>query len=317
MGTGALFYVSLRVEATRLNKRAGLLAILVALILALGKFIIGLMSGSAAVLASALDSAFDLAVSSVNFVAIAASARPPDHEHRYGHGKAEALAGFTQALVIMAGAGFLIYRAVERFQQPAALNLLNETLYVMSLSFVLTGLLVWYQHRVSRKTGSIAVSADLLHYASDLFSNVLVIGGLLVYRYTNLLAADLISAIIVAIIIIYSSIKILHKSVNILIDRDQSDRYRSALKEIIDSNKQIIGYHDLRSRTSGHTDFVEIHLEMPKDLVLEQAHQLAEKVIHDLRDRFENLDIVIHCDPVETVSAHRHRLLDEEAPKFY
>jgi ferrous-iron efflux pump FieF len=306
-------------HTNKLNVRAAAFSVAVSSILFILKIIIGMMSNSMSIIASALDSAFDFITSSVNFFAIRHAQKPADHQHRFGHGKAEALAGFLQSIIIFAGGIFLIYESSRRFFTPSEIKNVDWAIVVMAISIVLTLALVTYQKWVQKKSKSMAVAADRLHYVSDLLSNLAVIISLLLGKFFSLHQFDVISALGIAIFIIKGSFEILKQSFDILMDRDISDKYRDDIKEILDTlSPSIIGYHDLRSRSAGDMDFLELHLELPSDLKVIDSHDIIEDIMFKLQKKHPNVEIIIHTDPAEIdENSGKIKLFDREKPRFY
>ena len=301
------------------SQKAGFLSILTAALLFSAKLIVGIISGSAAILASALDSALDFISSLINLFAIIAAQKPADLKHRFGYGKAEALAGFLQSNFIFFSGFYLIYISIKKIQENKALEFVDEGLLVMGISLFLTICLVIYQTIVLRKTNSIVLKADRLHYLTDILTNIAVILSLGLQKIFSINYIDAIAGLFLAVYVIFSSFEIFKGSFNILMDRDISENYRDVLLKLIKKyNPDIAGYHDLRSRTSGGVDYIELHLEMPKDMSLEKSHHLIEDFMGELKEMYPNLEIIIHADPAEVAQDGSVKyILDKEEPRFY
>lgn len=306
-------------ESAKLKKKAGYLALATALLLAISKLIVGLASGSISVLASALDSFLDTISSAINLLAITTAIRPADQKHRFGYGKAEALAGFVQSIIITVSALGIIYASIRKFFESSDEKPEDVTaIAVMIFSMVMTLLLVQYQKHVIRKTESLAVSADHLHYLSDILGNGVVIISLLLVRFTGFVLFDVIGGIAIALYILKSSWGILTTSVNILMDRDISEKYRDIIQEILPRySPGVVGYHDLRTRSSGQIDHIEFHLEMLPDISLAKSHEMVENIAHNIRQVHQNTEIIVHSDPVYINKKGEKILLDRESPRFY
>lgn len=276
---------------------AGLASVCTAATLLLFKAVWWQRSGSVSLLASAVDSALDLLSSGVILAALIASARPADNEHRYGHGKAEALAGFLQSLLIFGSAGFVIFRAIRGRLLPQPLANLEGGMIVMGGSLVLTAALVTFQGYVARRTESIAVKADRLHYVSDLAANGIVIVALLVERRFQIGWADFGGGVLTAAYIMKISYQVFRESFDILMDRDVSHLYRATIQAFIDKKGGVLGYHDLRSRSAGDRHFLEIHLELDRSISFEESHGLVEELIAGLERSHPNLEVSVHSDP--------------------
>ncbi len=298
--------------------RAGIAALVVAAILFVSKAVSVYFSGSVSVKASALDSLLDFFSSAINLLAITAASRPPDHDHRYGHGKAEALAGLFQGILISVSAGYLIYESLHSLFNPITIEYDHIAIAVMVLSLVLTAGLVVYQQYVIRRTNSLAVTADRLHYFSDLLGNTVVIISLLLSRFTGFVLFDSVGALLVSAYILKSSFEIFIQSFDILMDKDISDQFRPLIHNTLKAYEgDVFGYHDLRSRTTGFANYVEFHLELRRDMTLEESHEIVEKFVRDLTKQKENLEVIIHSDPVEILPTGQKILLDQQSPRFF
>ena len=303
----------------KLNIKASISSIVVAFILFALKIIVGLFSQSVAIIASALDSAFDLLSSVANFFAIKHAQKPADQMHRYGHGKAEALAGFIQSIIIFLSGLFLIINSIQRVLFPKEIQFIESSIIVMIISIILTFLLTEYQKYVQKKSKSLVIAADRLHYLTDILSNLIVLASLLLNKYLNYVFFDPIAAILIALYIIFGITKIFKQSFDILMDRDISSKYREDLIKVISKlSPEVIGYHDLRSRSGGDIDFIEFHLEIPKNMTVNDSHILVEKTMYELLKIHRNLEIIIHTDPAEIDSKNgKVKLYDREQPRFY
>ncbi|MDH5718043.1 MAG: cation diffusion facilitator family transporter [Spirochaetia bacterium] len=306
-------------EINKLNKKAGIASIITAIFLFTTKLFIAIAAGSASILGSALDSGLDFISSLINLFAILTAQKPADLKHRFGYGKAEALAGFIQSIIIFLSGLYLVYYSILKIKYENPVNNIEEGLFVMILSLIMTILLVYYQTKTLKKTQSIVLSADRLHYLTDVLTNLLVIISLMVQKWFTIYWIDSAAGLFLAFYVMKSSSDIFKSSFFILMDRDISQKYRKILIELIETYKpKIVGYHDLRSRTSGGVDFLEFHLEMPKDISLEESHHLVENFMITLKKRFPMLEMIIHADPAEIAKDGTvERLLDKEKPRFY
>lgn len=283
--------------ADRLKRLAAIASLAVASLLIAAKAAAYFATGSVSLLSTLVDSLLDLAASFINFLAIRHAAQPADREHRFGHGKAEPLAGLGQAAFITGSAVFLLVQGGARLFTPEPVR--NESLgvAVMILSIVLTLALVLFQRQVIRKTGSLAVGADALHYKSDLLVNLGVIGALVLSTSFGLAAADPLFAIGVAVYILYSSSQIFLSSYNLLMDRELPEEDRKRIKEIAEAHPAVISLHDLRTRSSGTQAFIQFHLEMDGNMSLIDAHVIAEQVMREVAAAFPGAEVLIHEDP--------------------
>jgi ferrous-iron efflux pump FieF len=269
----------------------------VATLLIVAKAAAWLTTGSISLLSTLIDSALDLAASLVNLIAIRQAIQPPDKEHRFGHGKAEPLAGLAQAGFVCGSAGFLLVHAGERLIRPAPINNTEVGYAVMALSIALTIGLVLYQRFVVRRTGSLAIGADSLHYSADLLTNISVIVALVLSTQFGWMWADPLTAIAISVFILCSAWKILKQSLNLLMDRELPDEDRERIRRIARSHPEVIDIHDLRTRSSGTHLFIQFHLELDGNMTLLDAHTIADQVMSQLERAFPDAEVLIHEDP--------------------
>ncbi|WP_010571285.1 cation diffusion facilitator family transporter [Leptospira broomii] len=306
-------------SSNRIKIFAGLLSLFTAGFLGAMKFWVGYAQDSLAVLASALDSGLDFLTSSVNLYALYQAAKPADSDHRYGYGKAEAIAGLFQSLLVAASGGWILFHAGEHFLNSNSKSEIPEisSFYVMFVSLALTGALILFQRSVVRKTGSLLVAADSLHYVSDLLGNLLVLFSVAVAMNTGWGWVDPLAGALVSLYLLKGAWSIFRNSTDILMDRDLSHEYRDSILRVVESRApQVLGYHDLRTRSAGERRFLEFHLEMPKNLTLEDSHKILDSILDELKEEFPYTEVLIHPDPVEVNQSGR-TLLDKEAPRFY
>ncbi len=281
----------------RLLLMAGLASVLTALILIAAKAIAWLMTGSVSLLASLVDSVMDSIASLINFFAIRYSLVPPDEEHRFGHGKAEALAGLGQAVFIAGSSVFLIHQSVSKLMDPQPISENGTGVAVMVFSIVLTFGLLLIQKYVVRETGSPAIEADSLHYLSDLAVNAGIIVVLVVSQF-GYLWLDGAVGLVIAIFILFSAWHIAYESAQLLLDREIPGEVREVITAIVADHPQALGFHDLRTRQSGRTQFIQLHVDMDQNLTLLQAHDLATRIETRIQEAFPMADVIIHQDPV-------------------
>ena len=272
-----------------------------------------LMTGSVSILASLMDSLMDTAASALNLIAVRYSLVPADEEHRFGHGKAEPLAGLAQAAFISGSAVFLILHAIERLRFPRVLEDVGIGVAVMVVSIVLTALLLLIQRRAIRQTRSTAIRADALHYATDLLTNLSVIVALLLSNY-GWVWADSAMAIGVAAYIFYSAGRIGYEAVQHLMDRELGAEVQEQILAIARRETDVRGVHDLRTRQSGQIQFVQLHLELDGDLALERAHAIADRIEHEIAALLPDAEVIIHQDPSD-VTEHVDRELWPPPPQ--
>lgn len=287
-------------EATEKNatllKRVTLASTLTALVLIALKLVTWLWTGSVSMLASLVDSAMDAIASLINLLAVRYALVPADDEHRFGHGKAESLAGLAQAAFISGSALFLLLHAVDRILHPAPVQRTTLGIAVIVFSLALTLALLTYQRYVIRHTGSVAIRADALHYATDVLSNLGVIAALLLAQF-GLPIFDPILAIAIAGYILIGAWRIGRDSLDHLMDRELDDAVRERIKRLALEHTEVRGIHELRTRRAGQTAFIQLHLEMEPQLTLAEAHAIADMVEAQIRAAVPASDVIIHQDP--------------------
>ena len=284
-------------HAKRLMRRATTAAVCVALLLIAVKLAAWLVTDSVSLLSSLADSAMDALASLVNLLAVRHALQPADSEHRFGHGKAEPLAGLGQAALISASGIYLIVEAVERLITPRAIEQGAFGLGVMAFSIAVTSALVAYQRSVVRRTDSLAIRADSVHYATDILVNAGVIVSLLLVMFLEWNAADPIVALIIAGFIIYSAFRIARESLNHLMDRELPDADRDRIKQIALGHPAVIDCHDLKTRAAGVNNFIQFHISMDGGLTLDDAHVISDAVELEILAAFPNAEVIIHADP--------------------
>ncbi|MDX8381993.1 MAG: cation diffusion facilitator family transporter [Ghiorsea sp.] len=283
-------------EQARLMRLATYASATVALILIVAKLVAWMWSDSITLLATLIDSCLDAAASLITLFAVHHALQPADREHRFGHGKAEALAGLGQSMFIAGSAVFLLLEAINRLVHPKALDVIDVGVAVMLLSIVLTLLLIVFQNHVVKQTGSTAIKADSVHYKTDLLVNVGVIIAL-VLTSQGWIGFDPLFAIGIAVYILYSAWEIASTSIHELMDSELSDEERADIKSIVLKHKDVKGLHDLRTRKSGTTYFIQFHLELDPQLNLYQAHEISDEVEAQLYVKWTDSEIIIHEDP--------------------
>jgi ferrous-iron efflux pump FieF len=281
----------------RLMKAATYASVSVAAVLIVAKFAAWVMTGSVSMLSTLIDSLLDAAASLLNLVAVHHALSPADKEHRFGHGKAEALSGLAQAAFISGSAGFLLIEAVERLMNPNAIENAEIGYGVMALAIVMTVFLVAFQRHVVAKTGSVAIAADSVHYRMDILVNISVIVSLLLSSRFNLGWADPVFALAIAGYILRGAWQIGIKAYHMLMDRELEDVERQAIKKIALDHPDVLGVHDLRTRSSGTRQFIQLHLEMDGSITLQEAHIISDAVEAKIMEAFPQSEVLIHEDP--------------------
>ncbi|WP_339493902.1 cation diffusion facilitator family transporter [Pseudomonas sp. RA_105y_Pfl2_P56] len=291
-------------EHARLLRLATRASVAVACTLIIAKAIAWWLSGSVSMLAGLTDSALDGIASLINLLAVHYALRPADDDHRYGHGKAESLAGMAQALFIGGSAVLIAFQAYERIKQPEPLGAPWISIGVIIFSLVLTVALLMLQHRVIKQTGSNAVRADSLHYRSDLLLNgsillALVLAGL---GFSQL---DAWFGLGIAAYILWSAIQIGRESFSVLMDEELPTDVSQHMLDLACSVPGVLGAHDLRTRISGHHWFVQLHLELPGELTLSVAHSISDQAADAIHKAYPRAEVLVHADPQEVVKTER------------
>lgn len=265
------------------------------------------LTDSVSLLSSLIDSLLDATASLIMLLAVRAATTPADEEHRFGHGKAEALAALAQAALISGSAIFLVAEASHRLAVPQPIEHGDIGIAVMVFSIVLTFALTRFQAYVVRQTDSLAIEADSIHYLSDLLMNSAVILALVLVAYFGWQLADPIFALAIAAFIIYSAGRIGWRAYNMLMDRELPQEDQERIREIVFAHGDVRGLHDLRTRRAGPQVFIQLHLEMDGSMSLYRAHAVADAVEADLQTAYPGAEVIIHQDP---------SLLEEERPGF-
>lgn len=283
-------------DQQQLIKLAATASVVTAVILIVVKMIASIMTDSVSLMASLIDSLMDSAASLINFFAIRYALTPADDEHRFGHGKAEALAGIGQAAFIALSALFLMVHAVDRIVHPQAIKATTVGVVVMVFSLIATIALVWLQRYTVKRTGSTAIAADALHYLGDILVAVSIIAALLLSAagWQNL---DAYLGIVIAVYIIWSAWQIAHTASQQLLDREIDDDKRADIEALINRCDGVLNVHDLRTRQSGQQWFIQVHVEVDRDLPLWRAHEIAEAIENTIMARYPFADVIVHQDP--------------------
>ncbi|HZQ39513.1 MAG TPA: cation diffusion facilitator family transporter [Rhizomicrobium sp.] len=284
-------------EQGRHMRRAARASVSVSLILVAIKTFAYFASHSVAMLASLADSALDLFTAGLNLFAIHEALAPADKEHRFGHGKAEPLAGLAQGAFITASAMFLVIQAVQRLINPQPIDHGLEALSVMLISIVMAIGLILYERSVIKRTGSLAVSTDQTHYIGDLVTNIGVVIAILLATVLGWQAADPIIALFVAAVLVGSAWLVFRKCLDQLMDHELPDSDRERIIAIVRAHPQVKNLHDLKTRAAGLYTFIQVHIELDPDMPLAEAHTVSDEVEHELCAAFDKAEVIIHQDP--------------------
>jgi ferrous-iron efflux pump FieF len=291
-------------QTAALTRRVTLLSVATALVLVSLKFAAWVASDSVAMLASMADSGLDLVASLVTFFAVRYAAAPPDDEHRFGHGKAEAFASFVQAGLVFASAALIAREAVVDLLNPHALRESGLAVGVMVISTVLTAGLIAAQSYVLRRTRSVAVSGDRAHYASDLASNVIALGGIAVSAWLGLNQLDALAALVIAALLLWGAVGVFREAASQLMDRELPDADRASIVALMTEDPRLTDVHQLRTRASGPYIHMQMHVDLDPDLSLQTAHEVIVAAEKRLLTRFPSADIIIHADPRGRAEPH-------------
>jgi len=284
-------------RAAAWRRRATYASLTVAFILIGAKLATYLVTDSVAILSSLIDSSVDAMASLVILVGVARAQQPPDAAHRFGHGKAEPLAALTQAAFVTGSAVFLGYEAISRLIEPAPVEQTGVGIGVMLLAIVLTLGLVLFQSWVIRRTGSIAIDADSLHYRGDLLMNSAVIAALLLAGWSPWPYWDPLFAMAIAAFLVWSAGRIANTALGVLMDRELPETERNRVCAVVMSHPGVRGMHDLRTRSTGVGQHVEFHLELDPELTLLAAHDITDDLELRLRRAFPEAEFTIHQEP--------------------
>ena len=290
-------YVHPVIQGGSLMRAAAIASVSVATVLIIVKFAAWIFTDSVSLLSTLIDSFLDAAASLVNLLAVHHALQPADREHRFGHGKAEPLASLAQSAFIGGSAVFLLIQAGERVVHPRAVANTDIGYAVMVFSIVLTIALVAFQRYVVKKSGSVAIDADSLHYKTDVLINLGVMVSLFLSSSLGWQYADPLIAILIALYIVKGAWGIGNTALAILMDRELEDGDRQRIRDIVMAHEEVKGLHDLRTRSSGVHVFIQFHLELDGDMKLKQAHDISEDVERELMEAFPNAEVIIHEDP--------------------
>jgi ferrous-iron efflux pump FieF len=286
-------------ETPRLMRWASIASMSVATVLIVAKTVAWLMTDSVGMLSSLIDSALDLVSSLITFIAIRMALTPADADHRFGHGKAEALAGVAQAGFITASAGGLLLTVVDRFLHPRAVQEEFVGVLVSALAIVVTLALMAFQSYVVRRTASLAITADRAHYTTDFVTNIAVGVGIWLSSRLDQPLIDLVVAVGVAAYLGVGAWSIGRHSIDVLMDRELPTEDRKRILDIVRRHPGVRSVHDLRTRSSGLHQFIQLHLVLHPTMSLGRAHVISDSVEAAIRDAFPQAEVMVHIDPYD------------------
>ena len=284
-------------ERARLTARAAIASSAMAIVLIAMKSYAALQTSSMAMLGSLADSTLDLVASIVVLLGVRIAAAPAAHDHRFGHGKAEALAALVQVIIITISAIFIGFRAVQRLLQGAETAQAELGIGVSIVAMLLTVALITYQRYVVRRTGSVAIGTDRLHYASDLLLNGSVIAALALDQFAGLKGSDAIFGVLIALWLLWGAWSNSSHALDQLMDREWPAERREQFLAAAKEYPELAGLHDLRTRSSGTHYFAQFHVWVPAGWTVKEAHDRLDRVEEQLQERFPDTEILIHVDP--------------------
>jgi ferrous-iron efflux pump FieF len=284
-------------ERSKLTARAAIASIAMAVTLIVLKSWAAYETNSTAMLGSLADSGLDLIASLVVLLGVRIAAQPADYDHRFGHGKAEALASLVQVILITISAIFIAVRAVQRLLAGAQTADAELGIGVSLLAMILTVALISYQRHVVRRTGSLAIGTDRLHYSSDLLLNGSVILALALDQFAALPGADAVFGLLIALWLLWGAWRASSHAFDQLMDREWPDDLRERFLAAAKEYPELAGLHDLRTRSSGTHYFAQFHVWVPAQWTVQEAHDRLDAVEEALQERFPGTEILIHVDP--------------------
>lgn len=291
-------------ESAALTRRVTLMSVTTAALLVGIKAAAWLVSGSVALLASMADSALDLLASTITFFAVRYAAEPPDAEHRFGHGKAEAFSSLVQAGLVFASAALIGQEAIRHLTAPHPLAQEGWAVAVMAVSTALTGLLIYAQTQVLRRTASVAVSGDRAHYATDLASNLIALVGIAASAWLGLNNVDALAALAVTGLLLWGAVSVFREAANQLMDHELPEEARARIVALMTEDPRLTDVHQLRTRSSGPYVHMQMHVDLDPDLTLEDAHVVIVAAEKRLLEQFPHADVIIHADPRGRAEPH-------------
>lgn len=295
-----------------LTTRAALASVIVALSLLALKGWAVRATGSVAMLGSLADTALDVLAALITLFAVRVAAMPADHDHRFGHGKAEAIAAFVQVGIIAVSAVGIGWRAAMRLMTGEQTANAEQGIIVSLIAIAATFALIAYQRSVIRRTGSVAIGADRLHYQSDLLLNLAVIGALALDQYLRLAGADAVFGIAIALWLLFGAWRASSHALDQLMDKEWPQERRLRLVEVAARHPEGRGIHDLRTRTSGANDFAQFHLWLDPEMSVARAHDVVEEIENALAAEFPGVEVLIHLDPEGKVDQPDNPLVEAD-----
>jgi len=304
-------------ETAALTRRVTSLSVATAAVLTALKAVVWLASDSVSVLASLADSGLDLLAALGTFFAVRYAVAPPDAEHRFGHGKAEAFASLVQAGLVFASAALIGQEAIRHLIQPRPLGQGAWAIGAMAISTVLTAGLIAAQTQVLRKTRSVAVTGDRAHYAADLASNLVALAAIAAAAFLGLYWFDAVGGLAVAAVLLWGAVSVFRKASDELMDRELPDDARARIVELMTEDPRCVDVHQLRTRASGPIVHIQMHADLDPELSLETAHEVVVAAEKRVLLAFPSADIIIHADPRGRAEPHGGAFAETHAPESH
>ncbi len=284
----------------KLKKSAALYSVASNSLLIIMKFIVGSITGSISIISEAIHSMIDLLASLIAFISVSFSSYPADYNHPYGHGKVENISGAVEALLIFFAAGYIIFESVFKILNGVELESIEYGIYVMIISVIVNIFVSRYLSKVAHKTSSIALEADAAHLSTDVYTSLGVFAGLIVVKLTGLNFLDPIVAMVVALFIIRTAYHLTIKSLHDLLDHTIPEEEEFKIKNILEEHQdRFVSYHKLRSRKSGNERYIDLHLVMPNQISVADAHEFCSHLEKDIENIFPKSVVTIHVEPAQ------------------
>jgi ferrous-iron efflux pump FieF len=280
-----------------LAARAAVASVSVALFLLLLKGYAAWATASVAMLGSLADTALDVLASLITLYGVRLAATPADEGHRFGHGKAEALAALAQVAIITVSAFGIGWRAIERLIDGETTAHAEYGIAVSALAIAATLGLLWYQRRIIARTGSVAIEADHVHYQTDLLLNAAVIAALVLDQYAGITGADPVFGVAIALWLLFGAWRASARAIDQMMEKEGPEEKRRRFVEAAARHPELKGIHDLRTRTSGTRDFVQFHVWVDPAMTVAESHRVMDEIEHKLEHEFPGCEILIHVDP--------------------
>jgi cation diffusion facilitator family transporter len=293
-------------DLNREKTRVASLSVLSNTVLLVSKIVTGLIIGSVSVVSEGIHSGIDLIAAVIALFSVRQSAKPPDAEHYYGHGKFENISGAVEALLILAAAFLIIWEAYLRLVNGVEIENINLGIIVMIISVIANIFVSRKLMQTAKKTESIALEADAWHLRTDIYTSLGILLGLVIIRFTGITILDPIMAILVALFILRAGIKLTWKAVRDLIDVRLPLSEETRIRSIIEKHSgHYFEFHQMRTRKAGPDRFIDFHLVVCKNANVEDAHRLADEMEHEIMEEFPRSSIIIHIEPCEVLGQCR------------